>query len=358
MRFGLSPEQEAFRDQLRRLLANRAPMDRVREVAADGSGHDAWLWAGLAELGAMGVLVPEDHGGLGMGAFNAGLVMEELGRHVAPVPYLGTAFVAPLVLAESDSNSIAAEWLPRIAVGEARIGLALAEAVAVRADAGIAVENGRLSGKSLAVLDSCAADVFVVAADGRLWLVRADTFGLSRRPMTSIDRTRSLSELRFEGVEAEPLGGGLQLTHRALDLARVALAADILGAADAMVEQATAYSKQRVQFERVIGSFQGVKHALADMVAALEPARALVWYAMYTQTALPGVEAHRLACHAKAHMAEVGRMIARGATEVHGGMGFTDDLGLHFWFKRIGLDRQLLGSPEQVRAEAAAAMAA
>ncbi|MCA8927194.1 MAG: acyl-CoA/acyl-ACP dehydrogenase [Alphaproteobacteria bacterium] len=358
MRFGLSSEQETFRDQLRRLLAERAPLARVREVAAEGSGYDQRLWSGLTELGAMGVLVPEDYGGLGLGAFEAGLVLEELGRFVAPAPYLGTAFVAPLVLAESGSNGLAAEWLPRIAAGEARVGLALAEAVGAREGAGVRNAGGRLSGKALAVLDAGAADAFLTAADGELWWVRSDAHGLLRTPMTSIDRTRALAELRFEAVEAEPVAGGATLTRRALDLARVALAADTLGAADAMLEQATAYSKQRVQFERVIGSFQGVKHALADMVTALEPARALVWYATHAQTTLPGPEAHRLACHAKAHLAEVGRMVARGATEVHGGMGFTDDLGLHVWFKRIGLDRQLLGSPEQIRAEAAAALAA
>jgi alkylation response protein AidB-like acyl-CoA dehydrogenase len=356
MRFGLSAEQEAFRDQLQRLLRQRAPLARVREVAADGTGFDPHLWSGLAEIGAMGVLVPEAYGGLGLGAFDAGIVLEELGRCVAPVPYLGTAVVAPPVLAESTSNSLAAEWLPQIAAGEARIGLALGEAVGARAGAGVRASDGRLSGRAFAVLDAGAADAFLVAS-GResLWLVRREASGLTRTAMPTVDCTRALAELRFDRVEAEPVGGGPALLSRALDLARAGLAADMVGAADAMFGQAVEYSKQRVQFERVIGSFQGVKHALADMATALEPARSLAWYAMHAQTALPRAEAHRLACHAKAHLAEVGRAIARGATEVHGGMGFTDDLGLHYWFKRLGLDRQLFGSPEQARAEAAAA---
>lgn len=359
MRFGLSSEQEAFQDQISRLLNERSPLDRVREVAADGTGYDERLWSGLAELGAMGILVPEEHGGLGMGAFDAGMILEMLGRFAAPAPYLGTAFVTPLVLAESTSNNVTAEWLPLIAAGEAKIGLALSEAVAAKPGAGIAVENGRLNGRSLAVQDAGSADAFLTATGrDQLWLVRRDAPGLTQTPMTSIDRTRALAELHFENVEVEPVAGGEALVARALDLGRVGLAADSVGACEAMFSQASDYAKVREQFERVIGSFQGVKHTLADMITALEPAKALTWYALHAQTALPRAEAHRMALHAKAHMAEVGRFVARFATEVHGGMGFTDDLGLHYWFKRIGLDRQLLGSPEQIRVEAAKAMAA
>ena len=300
----------------------------------------------------MGVLVPEEYGGLGMGAFDAGVILEELGRFTAPAPYLGSAFVAPLVLAESPSNSVAAQWLPRIAGGEARIGLALSEAVAARPGTGVRVENGRLSGRSLAVQDAGAADAFIVATGkDQLWMVESAAAGLSQTPMTSIDRTRALADMRFDQVEAEPIAGGEALVARGVDLARVGLAADSVGACEAMFAQALEYSKVREQFERVIGSFQGVKHSLADMITALEPAKALTWYAVHAQTALPRDEAHRMALHAKAHMAEVGRMVARFSTEVHGGMGFTDDLGLHYWFKRIGLDRQLLGSPEQIRGE-------
>jgi alkylation response protein AidB-like acyl-CoA dehydrogenase len=119
-----------------------------------------------------------------------------------------------------------------------------------------------------------------------------------------------------------------------------------------MIEQAVAYAQMREQFSRPIGSFQAVKHLCAEMAAELEPARSLVWYAAYALG--EGLEdASAAAAHAKAHLGEVGRFVARTATEVHGGMGFTDRLGLHYWFKRLGLDRQLLGGPERVRALAA-----
>jgi alkylation response protein AidB-like acyl-CoA dehydrogenase len=126
-----------------------------------------------------------------------------------------------------------------------------------------------------------------------------------------------------------------------------------VGAGDAMIAQAVGYAGEREQFGRVIGSFQAVKHMCAEMAARLEPCRSLVWYAAHAFDAVPD-EALLMACHAKSHTGEAGRFVARTATEVHGGMGFTDLLGLHYWFKRIGFDRQVLGGPEIVRAEAAA----
>ena len=132
------------------------------------------------------------------------------------------------------------------------------------------------------------------------------------------------------------------------DAGWVLVAADSLGAAEAMLGKAVAYAKERKQFGRVIGSFQAVKHMCAEMAAELEPCRALVWYAAYAFDAVES-EASLTAAHAKAHTSEVGRFVARTSTEVHGGMGFTDLLGLHYWFKRIGLNRQLLGGPERVR---------
>jgi alkylation response protein AidB-like acyl-CoA dehydrogenase len=187
--------------------------------------------------------------------------------------------------------------------------------------------------------------------------VASDARGLERIALATIDRTRPVGELRLRDTPSDPLprSSAAALT-KVLDAGRVVLAADTLGAAQAMLEQAVAYAKEREQFGRKIGSFQAVKHLCAEMAAALEPCRALVWYAGFAQDALPA-EAHLNACHAKAHLAEVGKFVAKTATEVHGGMGFTDLLGLHYWFKRIGFNRQLLGTPERLRDEAARAQA-
>jgi alkylation response protein AidB-like acyl-CoA dehydrogenase len=199
-----------------------------------------------------------------------------------------------------------------------------------------------------------AAGLLVVAdRTGALHLVRGDAPGIARAFLPSIDETRRLAEIAFADTPAEPLPANDGLA-RLRDAAWVILAADTLGAAQVMLDKAVAYAKERRQFGRVIGSFQAVKHLCAEMAAELEPARALVWYAAYAFDHAPE-EASVMAAHAKAHTSEIGRFIARTSTEVHGGIGMTDLLGLHYWFKRIGVNRQLLGGPERVRELAARA---
>ena len=167
--------------------------------------------------------------------------------------------------------------------------------------------------------------------------------------------TRGLCRLQFDNTRGELLPGSSEdpnVAKQLIDLARIMLAADTLGAAQEMLDQAIAYAMQRKQFNRVIASFQAVKHMCAEMAAEIEPSRSLVWYAAHAFETIPN-EARLTACHAKAHLAETGTFVARTATVVHGGMGFTDLLGLHYWFKRIGYNRQLFGGPELVREEAA-----
>ena len=340
-------------------LARLCPLERVRAFA-DGNGAVARdIWAGLAELGLPGLLIGEAHGGLGLGLLDAALAAEILGRHVAPTPFLASAVLAPLAIAAAGSPEQQDAWLPRFAAGAGLAAGAIGEAVAgAGGKAGVTASGGRLTGVSAFVIDAAGAEVFIVAdRAGGLHLVAADAPGLSATPLATIDRTRSLGELRLADTPAEPLGErknvGGALT-RLRDAAWILLAADMLGASGAMLDQAVAYAKERRQFGRLIGSFQAVKHLCAEMAAALEPCRALVWYAAHAFDAIPE-EASLMAAHAKAHLSEVSRFVARTAVEVHGGVGFTDLQGLHYWFKRVGLDRQLLGGPERAR-QAAAAM--
>ena len=354
MDFGLSPEQEMLRDTVGRCLAETCPLDHVRACADSGSAASDRVMAALADIGLTGLMVPEAHGGLGMTLLDAAVVAEQLGRAVAPASFLARSVLAPLALVLAGSPAQQAQWLPRIATGEVQFGVAIASIVEERDGAKSRAESAGLTGTALFALDFADADHFIVVDEsGRLHLLDAAANGVERIALHTIDATRSVGELRLSGAAAEPLAGdGGVAARRLVDAGRILLAADSLGAGEVMIEKAVAYAGEREQFGRVIGSFQAVKHMCAEMAARHEPCRALVWYAAHAFDAVPG-EAALMACHAKSHTGEVHRFVARTAIEVHGGMGFTDLLGLHFWFKRIGFDRQVLGGPERVRDVAA-----
>ena len=354
MEFGLSEEQRLLQSSVVGYLESACSLERVRTAATAGETHARDLWGGLTELGVHGIVVAEEHGGVDMGFLEAALIAEALGGVSAPVPFIGTAVMAPVALTAAGSEAQRDEWLPRIVGGETVFGIAVTEQVGRRESNGLQLKDNALSGKAMFVLDGMDADVFLVATDaGELCLVEAAA--ASRTKLTTIDRTRSVAAVVFDHAPAQVLPGSLHSSEplrQVIDAGRIMLAADTLGAAQTMFDQSLAYAGERKQFNRVIGSFQAVKHLCAEMAAELEPCRSLVWYAAHSVRAIP-TETRAMACHAKAHLAEVGRFVARTSTEVYGGMGMTDLLGLHYWFKRIGFNRQLLGSPELVREEAA-----
>ncbi|WP_135468686.1 acyl-CoA dehydrogenase family protein [Crenalkalicoccus roseus] len=353
MEFGPDENQRLFDAALRGFLADRVTVDSRR--AAAETGGDAALWRGLCGLGLAGLLVPEEHGGTGLGVFDAALAAEALGHAAAPTPFLGTAVLAPLALRLLGAKAQRDAWLPRLAGGEIRVAAAFGALAGTTGRCALRLEHGRLSGEVAGALEAAEATHALVALPREgMALVALDAAGVTVRPRRSVDRLRPLADLSFAAVPVEVLAGGD--AGRVLDAGRVVLAAETLGAAQAMLGKAVAYAGERRQFGRAIGSFQAVKHACAEMAAALEPCRAFVWYAAHAQDrAEEEPEARMLAAHAKAHLDEVGREVARGATEVHGGMGFTELLGLPFWFKRILANRQLLGGPERCREEAAIA---
>lgn len=348
MQFGLSEEQILLQDNVNRFLDDNSPLDRVRNYA-DG-GEDSDIWAGLAELGIPALLIPEAQGGIGLQPMDAAIVAECLGSHIAPTPFLGSAVMAPTALVASGGDH--GELMAEIAAGTTRVGIAFGEAIKRRNDAGVTVKDGRMSGTSMYAFDA-QADVYLVADQHQhIYLVRADDPGLKRSNLVTVDKTRRTVELNYDNVAAATISTEASVFATTVDIGRVALAADTLGAAQNMLDQAVEYAKQREQFNRPIGSFQAVKHMCAEMAAELEPCRSMVWFAGHALAELPE-EARVTACHTKAHLAEVGQFVAKTSTEVHGGMGFTDLVGLHYWFKRIGANRQWLGAPEFVREEAA-----
>ena len=285
---------------------------------------------------------------------DAALIGEKFGKHVVPAPFLGAIVLAPLAITAGGSAEQKGSLLPKIADGTLRIGVGISEPTAGgRADAGVDERDGRLTGRAIFVVDHVGAHKFLIAdRAGGLHLLDGDARGLEVVTLDSVDRTRNVAMLTLDDVEGEALHASGDALRRIADAARLVVAADMLGAAWKMLDQAVDYAKIRHQFGRPIGSFQAVKHMCAEMAAELEPGRALVWYAGYAVD--QGLPDATLCClHAKSYLADAARFVARTSTEVHGGMGITDELGLHFWLKRIGWDYQAFGSPERLRVEAA-----
>lgn len=353
MEFSLTEDQRMLQDSMRGYLSSAADLEALRRAAAgDGTTRSA-ISAGFSEMGGPLVCVPEGYGGLGLGLLDAALVQETLGYAAAPVRFMGDVLAAEAVRA-AGSEAQQSEWLQKIADGSAKFAIAAAHYVGARPGTGIEFTDGTLNGTShFAVEASDASHSIVVSSDGRVHICALPDIQAVK--MRTIDQTRACHELIFKNAEAITLSGDETSGYaasRLIQAGRILLAADTLGACQKMLDDAVAYAQERKQFGRVIGSFQAVKHLCAEMAAELEPARALVWHTAYAMDS-DDPEAPLMACLAKSHLAEIGTFIARTSTEVHGGMGMTDLLGLHFWFKRIGVNRQLLGSPEKVREDAA-----
>ena len=354
MYFGLSEEQKSLEENINRFLADNAPLDTIKAVANGEESKADAVHQGILDLGLSGLVIPEEYGGLELNMLFATVVAAALGSGTAPVPYTGSYVMAPLAINLAGSDDQKNQWLPKIAGGECVIGVGLSEYVGAREDAGIEFSNGKLSGRSLFLIDGKNADAYLLAnKSGELFLVEASSPGIEVIELTTVDKTRTSIELILKDVNADLLSGSSDksIIEKVLDAGRIMLAADTVGAAQVMLDKSVAYSLERKQFGRLIGSFQAVKHMCAEMAAELEPCHSMIWHAAHCFDNVPE-EARLMACQTKAHISEVGQQVSKTATEVHGGMGFTDELGLHYWFKRIGLNKQLLGSPELIREEA------
>ena len=354
MYFGLSEEQKSLEENINRFLEDNASLDVIKAVANGESEKAQQVHQGIIDLGLSGLVVPEEYGGLELNMLFATVVASALGSGTAPVPYAGSYVMAPIAINLGGDEQQKGNWLPKIAGGECVIGVGLSEYVGAREDSGIEFSNGKLSGRCLFLIDGKDADAYLLAdKSGQLFLVDSSSSGITVTELTTVDKTRTSIELVLDKVDAEilPNSSSKEVIEKVVDAGRLMLAADTVGAAQVMLDKSVAYSLERKQFGRLIGSFQAVKHMCAEMAAELEPCHSMIWHAAHCQDNVPE-EARLMACQTKAHVSEVGKQVSKTATEVHGGMGFTDELGLHYWFKRIGLNRQLLGSPELIREEA------
>jgi alkylation response protein AidB-like acyl-CoA dehydrogenase len=345
--FAVSEEQALLRDTARKLLAARSPSEKVREDMATPEGFDASLWAEIAQMGWQAMAVPEEHGGAGYGWTEVAVLAEEMGAALVCAPYLSSAVLAVATLRAAGDADAAAEHLPGIAAGEIRATLAH-----VTEANDLTLDDGRLVGTVTHVLDGHTADVVIVPVrDGEGWslyTVAGDAEGLTRAPMDALDQTRRLATLTFDGVTATPLGtpgaGGDVLEH-ARTVGAVVVANEQVGGAQRVLEMSTAYAKERYQFGRAIGSFQAIKHRLAEMLVEVETAKSVAYHAARALDAGDADEVAIAAPMAASYCGEVYEHAAGDAIQIHGGTGFTWEHDAHLYFKRAKSSKLVFGGP-------------
>ena len=357
MYFGLSEEQQFFKDNVNKFLNDHASLDIVKKII-DNNDLDIKneIANGILNLGINSLLVPEKYGGLGLDLLFATAVSQSLGENVAPFSFTGSYVMAPIALSLGGNEDQKNKYLNSIVNNKMKFAVGFSEYIAARNNFGFLFKNNTVSGKSIFVLDVENSTHLLIADEaGQIGVININDKNIKLTELTTVDKTRTYFEIRFEKASVDILEetkSNINAVTRSIDAGRIVLAADSLGASEALLTKAVEYSKERKQFGRAIGSFQAIKHMCAEMAADLEPCYSLVWHAAHCFDNIPD-ESRLMSCHAKSHVSDVSKVIAKKATEVHGGMGFTDLMGIHYWFKRIGVNRQNLGSPETIREEAA-----
>ncbi len=356
MNLDFSDEQKQLQDQIRRFLADRCPPAAVRAILDGPESFDRPLYRGLAEMGVLGVAIPERYGGVGLSYLELCLAAEELGRVLAPVPVSSSVYLAAELLLQAGSEAQRQAWLPRIASGEAIGTFAVVEDLGrVTADRirGV-VKGGRLTSVKSVVPDGDVADFAVVAArleSGEntgisLFLVDLTGPGVRREVLETLDPTRGCARIIFEGALAEPLAGGRDGWHIATEVmnrAAILMAFEQLGGADRALEMARDYALDRMAFGRPIGSFQAIKHMLADMYVSATLARSNCYYGAWA-LASGAAELPVAAATARVSATQAFQHCAKNNIQVHGGMGFTWAFDCHLYYRRSNALALALGS--------------
>jgi alkylation response protein AidB-like acyl-CoA dehydrogenase len=357
MLFEFSDEHGELRRTVRNFLEKDSDENRVRELMESEQGYDPTVWSRMAEdLGIVGLLASEQHGGAGFGMIELAIVSEEMGRMLLCAPYLSSAVLATSALELAADEAAQKEILPALAMGKAIGTLAFSESASpwdLSAIEMIAQPDGdgfKLSGEKCYVLDGhIANEILVVArADGELALFRVagDARGLTREALPPLDPTRRIALLRFDRTPATRISSGdaSAALERALDRAIIALAAEQLGGAQRVLETATEYAKTRFQFGRPIGSFQVIKHQCADMLVEVEFARSAVYNAAF-ESEEDSEDAFAAVRMAKSYCSDAYLHAANRNIQIHGGMGFTWEHSAHLYYKRAKASELLFGNP-------------
>jgi alkylation response protein AidB-like acyl-CoA dehydrogenase len=358
----LSHEQEEIRSVARQFLESVSSSEALRAARAQPDGFDPAVWQQINELGWAAMCLPEELGGLDFGQVERALLMEELGRALTPSPFLSSAVLASDAIALAAGQDAREELLPRLGEGDLRATLVAGGDLHAGSDPAGAIRAARngdgwtVSGDGGLVVDGDGADLLIVAArsdDGvGLFAVEGGSLGLEARRSSAMDETRRLAHVRFTDAPARRLDDGGDVAEEiraALVRSTVALAAEMVGAAQRCLDLCVQYAKERQQFGVAIGSFQVIKHRLAILAVELDAAREAVLLAAETLTDGDAADAELVASLAKSAAGDTLQQAAYDVVQVHGGIGYTDEHDAHLFFKRARVDGLLLGSASRHR---------
>ncbi|HKV41012.1 MAG TPA: acyl-CoA dehydrogenase family protein [Blastocatellia bacterium] len=362
MEFDLTETQKLFQRSARELFAQELPSVLARETTDSSAPHGENIWRHLVDQGWTGLIFPEDFGGLGLQMVDLCVAFEEMGRALVPGPFLSTVAFAGSLIYKAGSDAQKEKYLKQIAGGQSKATVALLEQSAswnaeetgdLKLEASADTGDGlRLNGKKLFVTDAADAQLIVTAArsggDLVLAIVPRDSAGLSLNPMPSVDTLRPLYEVVFENTLVPPsaiLAKGeraAQALAWAKDVATLALAAEMTGGMQWVLDATVEYAKTRKQFGKAIGQFQAVQHHCANILLMTESTRSAVYYAAWTLDARPA-EAPLAVSVAKAYASDSFREVGNLGIQVHGGIGFTWDHEIHFYYKRAKAAELMFG---------------
>ncbi|MBE8221013.1 MAG: acyl-CoA/acyl-ACP dehydrogenase, partial [Alphaproteobacteria bacterium] len=347
MDFDFSEDQKLLKEQARKFLGDKCDLSQVRKVLEGDAPHHGEVWQGLCELGFAGAAVPEAYGGLGLGTLELCVVAEELGRAIAPVPFSSSIYLAAEAIKLYGSEEQKKLWLPRIASGEIIATLAAAEGTSPPHPRSLKtqISGGKLSGVKLPIADGAEATLAVVLTQDSLALVDLTTGGITRKAVKTIDPTRAHAEITFDNASAELLGAqgeGWQNYCALESRAAILFAFEQVGGAEAAMNMAKDYALERYAFGRQIGSYQAIKHKLADMYVRLELARSNCYYAAMALSE-DTADLEIAAATARIAATEAYRFAAQENIQTHGGIGFTWEADAQFHYRRAKLLALTLG---------------
>ena len=357
MNFDFSDDQKMLKDQAHKFLSEKCTTKTVRKVFEGKEHFDSGLWKQIGEMGWTGTAIPENYGGLGLGYLELCVIAEEMGRALAPVPFSSTVYLAAEAILLAGSEAQKQKWLPLIASGAAIGTLALFEGKGNPSPQAIKLSGsgGSLNGVKKPVPDGAIADFAIVAArtgstgrdtDISLFLVDMKAEGVEARALTNVDPSRGQAELTFKNCKAEPLGPaneGWGILSQVLDRAAVLMAFEQVGGADRALEMGRDYALDRIAFGRPIGSFQAVKHMLADMYVSATLARSNCYYGAWALST-DASELPEAAAAARISATQAFQHCSKNNIQVHGGMGFTWEFDCHMYYRRSNAMALSLGS--------------